>query len=76
MVAPEDADAPETPDSTTVQANVVPETLLESAIDGAVPEQIVCDAGFAVAIGMGFTVKLLPLSVPIVAGVLLTTRIL
>jgi len=56
MVDPEDAVAPETPDSTTVQANVVPETLLESAIDGAVPEQIVFEAGVAVATGLGSTV--------------------
>ena len=41
MVDPEDKLAPETSDSTTVQAKVVPETLLVSAMDGAVPEHIV-----------------------------------
>jgi len=56
MVDPEDVVAPETPDCTTVQAKVVPETLLVSAMDGAVTEHIVCDAGVAVTIGIGFTV--------------------
>jgi hypothetical protein len=35
---------------------VLPATLLVRAMDGAVPEQIVCDAGVAVATGVGFTV--------------------
>jgi hypothetical protein len=56
MVDPEDAVAPETPACTTVQAKVVPVTLLVRAMDGAVPEQIVCEAGVAVATGVGFTV--------------------
>ena len=56
MVAPEDAVAPETPDCTTVQAKVVPVTLLVSATEVAVPEQIVCEAGVAVATGLGLTV--------------------
>jgi len=64
MVDPEDAIAPETSDSITVQANVVPETLLVSAIDGAVPEQIDCAAGVAVATGMGFTVITTIIGVP------------
>ena len=36
--------------------NVVPVTLLVNAIDGAVPEQIVCEDGVAVATGTGLTV--------------------
>ena len=36
--------------------NVVPMTLLVNAIDGAVPEQIVCEDGVAVATGTGLTV--------------------
>jgi len=56
MVDPEDAVAPETPDSTTVQANVVPDTLLVRTIEGAVPEQMVCVVGVAVATGIGLTV--------------------
>jgi len=41
MAEPEANVAPETPDCTTVQAKVVPDTLLVSAIEGAVPEQMV-----------------------------------
>ena len=36
--------------------NVVPVTLLVNAIDGAVPEQIVCEDGVAVTTGGGLTV--------------------
>ena len=35
---------------------MVPATLLVSAMDGAVPEQIVCDAGVVVATGVGLIV--------------------
>jgi hypothetical protein len=35
---------------------VVPPTALVRAIDGAVPEHIVCDAGVAIATGLGLTV--------------------
>jgi hypothetical protein len=56
MVDPEAAVAPETPDCITVQAKVVPVRLLDSAMDGAVPEQIVCEPGVAVATGTGLTV--------------------
>jgi hypothetical protein len=41
MVDPEAVVAPVTSDSTTVQLNVVPATLLVSAMDGAVPEHMV-----------------------------------
>jgi hypothetical protein len=43
-------------DCTTVQANVVPETLLVKAIDGDVPEQIVFDAGLGSTFGIGLIV--------------------
>ena len=56
--------APETPDCTTVQAKVVPVTLLLSATEVAVPEQIVCDAGVAVATGLGLTVTTTVTGVP------------
>ena len=36
--------------------NVVPVTLLVNEIDGAAPEQIVCEAGVAVTMGEGRTV--------------------
>jgi len=57
--------APETSDSATVHENVVPETLLVSAMDGAVPEDIVCDAGVVVATGIGLTVITAILVAPI-----------
>jgi hypothetical protein len=56
MVEPEAAVAPEISDSATVQAKVVPVILLLSAMDEAVPEHIVCDAGVVVATGIGLTV--------------------
>jgi len=64
MVDPEDVVAPETPDCTTVQSKVVPVTLLVRAIEEAIPEQIVCDAGVVVATGMGFTVITTVFGVP------------
>ena len=64
MVEPEAVVAPETSDSATVQENVVPVTLLVSAIDGAVPEHIVCNAGVVVATGIGFTVTTTVMGVP------------
>ena len=64
MVEPEAAVAPETSDSATVQENVVPVTLLVSAMDGAVPEHIVCNAGVVVATGIGFTVTTTVMDVP------------
>ena len=48
--------APETPLCATVQLYVVPLTVLVNTTDGAVPEQIVCVEGFAVATGVGFTI--------------------
>ena len=64
MVAPEDAVAPETPDCTTVQAKVVPATLLVRATEDAVPEQIVWEAGVAVTTGVGLTVTTTVTGVP------------
>ena len=55
MLEPLLAVAPDTPVCTTVQAKVVPVTELVKAIAVVPPEQIVCEAGVAVAAGMGFT---------------------
>ncbi len=57
MSPPLPADAPVTPDCTTVQENVAPVTLLLSGIEVDVPEQIVVVAGVADTLGIGFTVK-------------------
>ena len=43
---------------------MVPVTVLVSTIEDAVPEQIVCKPGVAVATGMGFTVTTTTLGVP------------
>jgi hypothetical protein len=64
MDAPEEDVAPETPDCTTVQEKVVPATVLLSAMAEAAPEHIACEAGVAVAAGMGFTVITTTLGVP------------
>ena len=64
ILAPDVAVAPETPDCTTVQEKVVPATGLLSAIVEAAPEQIVWEAGVAVAAGVGFTVITTTLGVP------------
>jgi len=64
IVVPEAAVAPVTSDSVTVQAKVVPATLLVRAMDGAVPEHIVCNAGVVVATGIGLTVITTTLGVP------------
>jgi hypothetical protein len=56
IVSPLPAKAPETPDWTTVHENVVPATLLVSAMDGAVAEHMVWAAGVAVTTGVGLTV--------------------
>ena len=45
--------------------NVVPVTLLVNAIDGAVPEQIVCEEGVAVTTTLGFTVISTVIGVPV-----------
>jgi len=73
MADPELAVAPETPDCTTVQEKVVPVTLLVRAMEDAVPEQIVCDPGVAVATGVGFTVTITVTGAPeqpVVVGVI------
>ena len=64
IVDPDPSDAPETPVCETVQLKVVPVTLPVSAIDGAVPEHIVWEAGVVVATGMGFTVTITVTGVP------------
>jgi hypothetical protein len=65
ILEPLPALAPETPICTTVQAKVVPETLLVKAIDGATPEQTVCELGVATTSGVGFTVIVTVLGVPV-----------
>lgn len=64
MVEPEAAVAPETSVSATVQLKMVPATLLVRAMDGAVPEHIVCNAGVVVATGIGLTVITTILAAP------------
>ena len=64
MVDPLPADAPLTPLCVTVHAKLVPATLLVSAMDGAAPEQTVCDAGVATTFGVGFTVMVTVIGVP------------
>jgi len=64
MAEPEAAVAPETPDCTTVHTKVVPVTLLLRATEDAVPEQIVWEAGAAVATGVGLTVMITVTGVP------------
>ena len=49
------SEAPDTSVCTTDQSKVVPGISLVNAMEGAVPEQIVCADGVAVAIGNGFT---------------------
>ena len=56
MEVPDPAVAPDVPDSVTVHAKVAPAGTEVRAIPVAVPEQIVCAAGVAVATGVGFTV--------------------
>ena len=65
MLLPLPADAPDTPDCTTVHEKVVPLTLLLKAIDDAVPEQIVCDEGVATTLGVGLTVTTTVIGVPL-----------
>ena len=56
IVVPELLVPPLTPVCATVHAKVVPGVKLVKAIEGAVPEQIVWEAGVAIANGTGFTV--------------------
>jgi hypothetical protein len=67
MVVPEAAVDPVTSDSATVQLKVVPVTVLVNAMEGAVPEHIVWDAGVDVATGIGFTVTTTGIGVPVQA---------
>jgi hypothetical protein len=64
MEVPELFDPPLTPDWETVQVNAAPPVLLVSAMDVALPEQIVCVAGVAVAVGAGLTVTVVVTAVP------------
>lgn len=64
MLVPEPAEAPLTPACVTVHENVVPATLLLNAIELALPEQMLCELGVAVADGTGFTVTEMVCAVP------------
>lgn len=57
-------DAPVTPLWPTVHAKVVPVTLLVSEILVVPPEQMLDEAGVAVAVGVGFTVTVTTMGVP------------
>ena len=65
MVFPLPLVAPDAPVCVTVHAKVVPATSAVSAIDVAVPEQIVCEDGVAVATGLGLTVMVTFMGVPV-----------
>lgn len=64
MLVPELFDAPLTLVCVTVQANVAPPVLLLSAIEVAVPEQMLCELGVAVAVGAGLTVTVTVIGEP------------
>lgn len=64
MEVPEPAEAPLAPDCVTVQLYVVPVTVPLSAMDVALPEQMVCVAGVAVTVGTGLTVTVTVIGVP------------
>lgn len=65
MLEPVPAAAPETPVCATVQLKVVPITLLVNEIDVVPPEQNVCVVGFAVTVGVGSTVTVTVIGVPL-----------
>ena len=79
MLVPFPAAAPDTPVCVTVQAKVVPVTLLDKAILGAAPEHTVCDVGVATTLGVGLTVtvtvNVLPTQVPDLGVTVYTTLI-
>lgn len=58
VVVPE-AVAPEALVEELVHENVVPATLLDHDIGALLPEQIVCDPGDDVAVGIGFTLTVI-----------------
>ena len=59
------AEAPDTPVCVTVQLKFAVDTLLVNAIEEALPEQIVCEDGVAVIVGIGFTVRVTDMAVPV-----------
>ena len=67
MLLPEPAEAPVMAPElvATVQAKVVPVTLLVNAMPVVWPEQIVCEAGVAVTTGIGLTVITTLIGVPV-----------
>jgi hypothetical protein len=65
MLLPDPALAPLAPVCETVQLKVVPETVPLRRILLALPEQIVCVGGVAVATGTGLTVIVTLIGVPV-----------
>lgn len=65
MEVPDPLLAPLTPVCATVHENVVPATLLVSAMVLVFPEQRLCDAGVAVAEGIGLTVTVAVIGEPV-----------
>jgi hypothetical protein len=68
MLDPDPADAPVVPPdglSLTIHEKVVPVTLLAKAIEVMSPEQIIDEAGVAVAVGNGLTVITTLTGVPV-----------
>ena len=61
---PDEAEAPVTLVCVTVHAKVLPATLLVNVIEVALLEQILCEAGVAVADGTGFTVIVAVMAAP------------
>ena len=64
MDVPLPAVAPVTPLCTTVHEKVAPDTLEVKAMPDADPLQISCEAGVAMAVGMGLTVMVNDLDGP------------
>ncbi len=64
MTVPELADAPVTFVCVTVQAKVAPPVVLLMVTELVLPEQIDCEDGVAVTVGIGFTVTTAVMAVP------------
>ena len=62
---PEPLDAPLAPVCEAVHEKVAPATLLVKAMEVLFPEQKLCEAGVAVTVGIGFTVTVATMAVPL-----------
>lgn len=65
ILVPELLLAPLTPLCEVVHENVAPATLLVNAMDVAPPEQKLCEDGVAVVVGIGLTVTVATMAVPL-----------